>query len=105
MVNRNTFREAFTEIDAETSDYYVLGFYSSNPDETRRTRRLQVEVDARGGAGPVADPLPAAVSRRASRGTGRRGIRLADRSARGGAQVAGGSEAGSALQFLEPAQV
>ena len=48
VVNRNTFREAFTEIDAETSDYYVLGFYSSNPDETRRTRRLQVEVDREG---------------------------------------------------------
>ncbi len=44
VVNRNTFREAFTEIDAETSDYYVLGFYSSNPDETQRTRRLRVEV-------------------------------------------------------------
>ena len=49
VVNRNTFREAFTEIDAETSDYYVLGFYSSNPDETRRTRQLHVEV-ARDGA-------------------------------------------------------
>ena len=49
MVNRNTFREAFTEIDAETSDYYVLGFYSSNPDETRRTRQLRIEV-ARDGA-------------------------------------------------------
>ena len=49
VVNRNTFREAFTEIDAETSDYYVLGFYSSNPDETRRTRELRVEV-ARDGA-------------------------------------------------------
>ena len=47
VVNRNTFREAFTEIDAQTSDYYVL--YSSNPDETRRTRRLRVEV-AREGA-------------------------------------------------------
>ena len=49
VVNRNTFREAFLEIDADTSDYYVLGFYSSNPDETRRTRRLRVEV-ARAGA-------------------------------------------------------
>ena len=48
VVNRNTFREAFTEIDAETSDYYVLGFYSSNPDETRRTRRLRVEVTQEG---------------------------------------------------------
>lgn len=49
VVNRNTFREAFLEIDADTSDYYVLGFYSSNPDETRRTRRLRVEA-ARAGA-------------------------------------------------------
>ena len=29
-------------IDAETSDYYVLGFYSSNPDPLRRTRRIEV---------------------------------------------------------------
>ena len=68
VVNRNTFREAFTEIDAETSDYYVLGFYSSNPDETQRTRRLRVEV-ARDGADvrsrthymlPFPDTAPAA---------------------------------------------
>lgn len=30
---------------AETSDYYVLGFYSGNADPTARTRRLRVEVD------------------------------------------------------------
>ena len=71
VVNRNTFREAFTEIDAETSDYYVLGFYSSNPDETRRTRRLRVEVAREGGGGPIPDPLPAAVARCASPCTGR----------------------------------
>ncbi len=74
VVNRNTFREAFTEIDAETSDYYVLGFYSSNPDETRRTRRLQVEV-AREGAEvrsrthymlPLPDAPPAAPAGAAS---------------------------------------
>jgi len=45
IVNRNDFEDAFEEIDAETSDYYVLGFYSSNPDPTFRTRRLRVEVD------------------------------------------------------------
>ena len=45
VVNRNDFENAFKEIDAETSDYYVLGFYSSNPDPTFRTRRLRVEVD------------------------------------------------------------
>ena len=45
IVNRNDFDDAFKEIDAETSDYYVVGFYSSNPDPTFRTRRLRVEVD------------------------------------------------------------
>ena len=45
VVNRNDFVDAFKEIDAETSDYYVIGFYSSNPDPTFRTRRLRVEVD------------------------------------------------------------
>ena len=48
VVNRNDFVGAFQEIDAETSDYYVLGFYSSNPDPTYRTRRLRVEVAGRG---------------------------------------------------------
>ena len=47
IVNRNDFDDAFREIDAETSDYYVLGFYSSNSDPTFRTRRLRVEVEER----------------------------------------------------------
>ena len=45
VVNRNDFDDALREIDAETSDYYVLGFYTSNPDPTFRTRKLRVEVD------------------------------------------------------------
>ena len=44
VVNRNDFDDALREIDAETSDYYVVGFYSTNPDPTVRTRRLRVEV-------------------------------------------------------------
>lgn len=48
VVNRNDFEDAFREIDAETSDYYVLGFYSSNPDPSIRTRRLRVEVNREG---------------------------------------------------------
>ena len=48
VVNRNDFKDAFEEIDAETSDYYVLGFYSSNPDQSFRTRRLRVEVNREG---------------------------------------------------------
>ena len=38
MVNTNDFAGELKRIDAETSDYYVLGFYSSNPDPTKRTR-------------------------------------------------------------------
>ena len=48
VVNRNDFDDALREIDAETSDYYVLGFYTNNPDPTFRTRKLRVEVDRPG---------------------------------------------------------
>ena len=32
VVNQNDFGKALKRIDAETSDYYVLGYYSKNPD-------------------------------------------------------------------------
>ena len=48
VVNTNNFGDALQRIDAETSDYYVLGFYSSNPDPTLQTRRLRVEVNRPG---------------------------------------------------------
>ena len=39
VVNDNDFETAFKRIDAETSDYYVLGYYSTNPDrEAARAR-------------------------------------------------------------------
>jgi VWFA-related protein len=44
IVNQNDFDKALKRIDAETSDYYVLGFYSSNPDPMRRTRKIEVKV-------------------------------------------------------------
>ena len=44
VVNRNNFDAALKRIDAETSDYYVLGYYSSNPDPLKRTRRLEVKA-------------------------------------------------------------
>jgi len=47
VVNRNDFGDALRQIDAETSDYYILGFYSGNPDPTVRTRRLEVEMVGR----------------------------------------------------------
>ena len=48
VVNQNNFEDALQRIDAETSDYYMLGFYSSNPDPTVITRRLKVEVNRPG---------------------------------------------------------
>ena len=43
-VNQNDFTKALKRIDNETSDYYVLGYYSSNPDPTKKRRRLDVDV-------------------------------------------------------------
>jgi VWFA-related protein len=45
VVNTNDFDKALKRIDNETSDYYVLGFYSKNPDPTKRTRRIEVKVN------------------------------------------------------------
>jgi len=44
VVNQNDFDKALKRIDAESSDYYVLGYYSSNPDPTRRRRQIDVKV-------------------------------------------------------------
>jgi VWFA-related protein len=48
IVDTNDFAGALKRVDAETSDYYVLGFYSSNPDPAKRTRMLEVKVDRPG---------------------------------------------------------
>ena len=48
-VNRNDLVQALKRIDQETSDYYVIGYYSSNPDPTKRRRAIEVKVN-RGGA-------------------------------------------------------
>ncbi len=45
VVNTNNFEDALQRIDAETSDYYVLGYYTSNVDPTVRTRRIAVNVN------------------------------------------------------------
>jgi VWFA-related protein len=44
VVNQNNFEKALKRIDAETSDYYVLGYYSTNPDPLKRTRKIEVKV-------------------------------------------------------------
>jgi VWFA-related protein len=45
VVNQNDFSKALKRIDAETSDYYVLGYYSKNPDPTKRRRQITVKVN------------------------------------------------------------
>jgi VWFA-related protein len=44
MVNTNDISAGLKRIDAETSDYYVLGYYSSNQDPLRRLRRIEVRT-------------------------------------------------------------
>ena len=42
VVNDNDFDAAAKRIDAETSDYYILGYYASNTDPNHRNRTVQV---------------------------------------------------------------
>jgi VWFA-related protein len=44
VVNQNNFDKALKRIDAETSDYYMLGYSSSNPDPLKRTRKIEVKL-------------------------------------------------------------
>jgi VWFA-related protein len=44
VVNQNDFTKALKRIDQETSDYYVVGYYSSNPDPTKKRRTIEVKV-------------------------------------------------------------
>jgi VWFA-related protein len=44
IVNQNDFEKALKRIDAETSDYYMLGYYSSNLDPLQRVRAVDVKV-------------------------------------------------------------
>lgn len=48
VVNDNDVRSAFRRIDAETSDYYMLGYYSTNHDPKKRVRHIDVKVDRPG---------------------------------------------------------
>jgi VWFA-related protein len=47
-VNQNDFDKALKRIDAETSDYYVVGYYSNNPDPRKRNRAIDVKVTRAG---------------------------------------------------------
>ena len=49
VVNQNNFDKALKRIDAETSDYYMLGYSSTNPDPMKRTRKIEVKLVNRPG--------------------------------------------------------
>jgi VWFA-related protein len=44
VVNRNDVTPALKRIDQETSDYYLVGYYSSNPDPLKKRRTIEVMV-------------------------------------------------------------
>ena len=48
VVNQNDFERALKRIDAETSDYYIIGYYSKNPDPLRRRREITIKVNRPG---------------------------------------------------------
>ena len=48
VVNQNDFDKALKRIDAEASDYYVLGYYSNNPDPLKRRRTVEIRVNRPG---------------------------------------------------------
>ena len=44
ITNTNDFKTGLKRIDAETSDYYILGYTSNNPDPLKRTRKIDVQI-------------------------------------------------------------
>jgi len=44
VVNQNNFDKGLKRIDAETSDYYMLGYSSTNADPLKRTRKIEVRL-------------------------------------------------------------
>jgi len=48
IINRNNFTESLKRIDAETSDYYMIGYYSNNPDASQRKRTIEITVRRQG---------------------------------------------------------
>ena len=51
VVNTNDHTKALKRIDAETSDYYVLGYYSTNPDPTQRRRVIEIKLNKKDAEG------------------------------------------------------
>ena len=55
VVNTNDYTKALKQIDAETSDYYVLGYYSTNPDPTQRRRMIEIKLKKKDSGGGSLD--------------------------------------------------
>ena len=53
VVNSNDFDKALKRIDAETSDYYILGYYSTNPDPLKKRRTIEIRVMQKGKDGKL----------------------------------------------------
>ncbi len=51
VVNTNDHTKAIRRIDAETSDYYVIGYYSTNPDPTQRRRQIEIRLNKKDAEG------------------------------------------------------
>jgi VWFA-related protein len=48
IFNTNNFNERLDKVDQELSNYYVLGFQSSNPKRDGKFRKLEVKIDVKG---------------------------------------------------------
>jgi len=44
IVNDNTYVDGLKRIDAETSDYYIVGYYPTETDSSRRNRQIEVKT-------------------------------------------------------------
>jgi VWFA-related protein len=44
ICNTNDFKGGLSRIDSETSDYYMIGYNSTNPDPLRISRKVRIEV-------------------------------------------------------------
>lgn len=44
ICNSNDFKKGLERIDAETSDYYILSYYSNNPDPLRKVRKIEIKT-------------------------------------------------------------
>ena len=62
VVNQNDFDKALKRIDNETSDYYVVGYYSSNPDPTKKRRRIEIKLKRREHEPPISNGIRAQTS-------------------------------------------